>query len=51
MLTFDLLRNAKFFIEGNNGSALGMFINVTVLSVAVFAKFMQIVNKTHNTTF
>lgn len=41
MLTFDLLRYANFFIEGKNGSVLGRFINVTAISVTVFAKFMQ----------
>lgn len=51
MLTVDLLRNVKFFIERNNGSLLGRFINVTAISVTVFAKVMQKVNKTHNFTF
>jgi hypothetical protein len=52
MLTFDFLRDAKFFfIEGHNGSVLGSFINVTALSVTVFAKFMQNVNISHNFIF
>jgi hypothetical protein len=51
MLTFDLLRNIKFFIEENNDSVLGRFINVTAISVTVFTKFLQKVNKTHNFTF
>jgi len=51
MQTFDLLINVKFFIEGNNDSVLGSFINGTATSVTVFAKFMQNVNKTHNFTF
>jgi hypothetical protein len=41
MLTFDLLRDAKFLIEGNNGYVLGRFNSVTANSVTAFAKFMK----------